>query len=121
MVFFIAIYDVVLLNDIVYFIINILLSNIKEKRISKSILSFQKWTKLKTKINGKRKMTIKFPNMLTLIKSNFRNTPFKKVEPNFVFSLLIIIMKFKLKKLFGFALVILLIWTVYNMFFSKII
>jgi hypothetical protein len=30
-------------------------------------------------------------------------------------------MKFKLKKLFGFALVILLIWTVYTIFFSKII
>jgi hypothetical protein len=30
-------------------------------------------------------------------------------------------MKFNLKKLFGFALVILLIWSVYNMFFSKTI
>ena len=30
-------------------------------------------------------------------------------------------MKFNLKKIFGFAFVILLIWSVYNMFFGKII
>jgi hypothetical protein len=44
---FYSIYDVVLLKDIVYFIINILLSNIKEKRISKSIFVFSKMDKIK--------------------------------------------------------------------------